>query len=336
MSEIFEMRRPDDFHLHLREARMLNVVSSYLRPFGRALVMPNTNPPILDAGNVRRYRNNILKASHPYSFEPLMTIQIVEGTRPGTVFEAKEAGAVAGKVYPRGMTTNSENGVLNYRAIYPALEAMQKCGMRACFHGESPDPDVFCLDRETRFLKILKEIAHVFPGLKIVLEHVTTAKAVECVTELPGNVAATITVHHLFLTLDDVVGGKLHPHHFCKPVAKRPEDRAALREAAMSGNPKFFFGSDSAPHLRQDKECASGCAGVFTVPVALSLLVEFFERYGTLNRLEDFCSSFGADFYGVPRSQETIRLVRDKWVVPQTYNGIVPFRAGEEIAWRVE
>jgi dihydroorotase len=265
-----------------------------------------------------------------------MTIQITENTKPETVFKAKEVGAIAGKVYPRGMTTNSENGVGDYKAIDPVLAAMQTCGMVALFHGESPNPDVFCLDREVKFLKTLKAIAAKFPRLKIVLEHVTTAEAVKCVTELPDNVAATITVHHLFLTLNDVIGDKLEPHHFCKPVAKRPKDRAALIAAATGGNPKFFLGTDSAPHLKEAKECASGCAGVYTVPVAIPLLFQRFKQYDATDKLENFGSGFGADFYGLPRNKETIALIREKWTVPPIYNGIVPFWAGKEIDWRIE
>jgi dihydroorotase len=331
------MRMGDDFHLHLRSGDMLRAVLPHTAlQFKRAIIMPNTVPPVLNDKDVQAYRKGILFASTGFEFEPLMTIQIIEGTKPETIFKAKEAGAIAGKVYPRGMTTNAENGVYNYRAIYPALGAMQECKMLALFHGESPDPDVFCLDRETAFLATLEAIAKTFPRLKIVLEHVTTVGAVTCVHGLPDTVAATITVHHLFLTLNDVIGDKLMPHHFCKPVAKRKEDRAALLVTAMGGNPKFFLGSDSAPHLKGAKECASGCAGVFTAPVAMPLLLQLFEEYETTDKLEDFCSGFGADFYGLPRNKETVTLVKEPWTVPPICDGIVPFWAGKEISWRME
>jgi dihydroorotase len=333
----FTMRKPDDFHLHLRNGALLRAVLPHTaRQFKRAVIMPNTAQPILNRTDMCAYQTEILEAANGSGFQPLMTIQIVEDTMPRTVIEARKAGAVAGKIYPRGMTTNSANGVSNYRAIYPTLAAMQECGMVALFHGESPDLEVFCLDREVRFLKILKDIAQAFWELKIVMEHCTTARGVDCVTELSRNVAATITAHHLFLTLNDVIGDKLEPHHFCKPVAKRPSDRAALLVAAMSGNPKFFLGTDSAPHLRDAKECTSGCAGVYTAPVAIPLLFELFNQHGKQDALENFCSGFGADFYGLPRNQETISLVQEKWSVPQTYEGVVPFWAGKEIGWRVE
>jgi dihydroorotase len=333
----FAMRMPDDFHLHLRSGGMLRAVLPHTaRQFKRAIIMPNITVPALNDRDVRAYRKEILVAANGSGFQPLMTIQIVEDTKPETIFKAKEAGAIAGKVYPRGMTTNSTNGVSDYQTIFPALAAMQECNMLALFHGESPDPDVFCLDREAKFLAILKSVAKAFPRLKIVMEHVTTNKAVKCIAQLPDNVAATITVHHLFLTLNDVIGDKLEPHHFCKPVAKRSSDRAVLLAAATSGNPKFFLGTDSAPHLKEMKECASGCAGVYTAPIAIPLLLELFEGYGAINKLEDFCSRFGADFYGLPHNKETITLARENWVIPPIYGGVIPFRAGKEIHWRME
>ena len=337
------MRKGDDLHLHLRTGEMLRTVLPHTtRQFKRAVIMPNVTVKgrkytgVLDRYDMAVYRDEILASRDDIGFEPLMTIQIVEKTTPDMVRDAKAAGAIAGKVYPRGMTTNSENGVYDYEAIYPTLTAMQECGMLVLFHGESPDPDLFCLDREMKFLKILKDVAKTFPRLKIMMEHVTTAKAIECVAELGSNVAATITVHHLFLTLNDVIGDKLEPHHFCKPVAKRPDDRAMLITAAMGGNPKFFLGTDSAPHLKGAKECASGCAGVYTAPVATPLLLELFEQHNAMDKLEDFCSGFGADFYGLPRNKETISLVKETWKVPPICGGVVPFRAGKEISWQME
>ncbi len=333
----FKMRKPIDCHLHLRNGDVLRTVLPFtVKQFKRAVIMPNTEPPVLTGWDAFTYREEILAAANGSRFKPLMTIQIVEGTKPETIAKAKEAGVVAGKVYPRGLTTNSENGVSDYRKIYPALAAMEECGMLALFHGEMQDPNGLCLDWESKFFPTLKDIAKSFRCLKIVMEHITTARAVDCIDQMGDNVAATITVHHLLITLDDVVGGKLQPHHFCKPIAKRPQDRAALVTAAMSGRKQFFLGTDSAPHLKAKKECASGCAGIFTAPVALPLLVELFEQHAALSGLEDFCSNFGADFYGLPRNGENISFVRKKWKVPPAYGGIVPFWAGKEISWQVE
>ena len=333
----FTMRMPDDFHLHLRNGAMLRAVLPHsARQFKRGLIMPNTVPAILCAWDMQKYEEEIAEAVGDSGFKTLMAIQITESTTPEMVVEAKEVGAIAGKVYPHGMTHNSENGVKNYDALFPPLGAMQECGMLALFHGESPERGVFCLDREAAFLRILTRTASSFPRLKMVMEHVTTAEAVNHVRGLGNNVAATITVHHLCLTLDDVLGDKLEPHHFCKPVAKRQEDREALLRAATSGDPQCFLGTDSAPHLKGAKECASGCAGIFTAPVAIPLLFEIFEERDAVEKLEDFCSGFGADFYGIPRNKETITLVREPWTVPEICDGVVPFRAGKEMAWKVK
>ncbi|MCX6722157.1 MAG: dihydroorotase, partial [Candidatus Staskawiczbacteria bacterium] len=237
-------------------------------------------------------------------------------------------------VYPIGVTTNSQNGVQDFKRIYGVLEAMQECGMLLLLHGESPKPEVFCMEREKKFHSTLISIAEKFPDLKIVLEHITTSDSVDIV-KMFDNVAATITIHHLMITLDDVVGGMLSPHHFCKPIAKRPQDRMALREAAFSGSPKFFYGGDSAPHLKEKKECACGCAGVFNAPVALPLLVQLFEEFCRLDLLENFASTFGARFYGLPRNTKRIQLVKQDWTVPSEYSGIVPFMAGKTLHWKM-
>jgi dihydroorotase len=335
------LRRPDDFHLHLRDGELLQAVLPHSSAtFGRGLVMPNTEPPVLTGDDAERYRKQIVEAvPEGHRFEPLMTIKVVSGTTRQVVDEARAAGVVAGKLYPEGVTTNSADGVRDVMALGEVFQAMSDAGMVLCLHGETPD--TFCLDREGRFVdEVLPYLAESFPDLRIVLEHVSTAAAVEWVRAQPadsgkGGVAATVTVHHLLLTLDDVVGGMLSPHHFCKPVAKRPEDRAAIVAAATSGCSRFFLGTDSAPHLRGAKECAQGCAGVFTAPVALPLLAELFDGLGVLDRLDDFCSGFGADFYGLPRNQGTLRLVRDPWVVPDELAGVVPLRAGATLPWRV-
>jgi len=326
------IRYPDDCHVHLRQGAMLEVVAPATdRQFFRALVMPNTDPPILNVADAERYRQRILEART--SFMPIMTIKLVPSTTPEIIREAK--GMVrAGKLYPEGVTTNSEDGVREISRLFPVFETMEKTGMVLCLHGETPG--AFTLDREKNFLETLFGISTTFPKLKIVLEHVTTADAVREVERLPDNVAATITVHHLYLTLDDIIGGTLRPHAFCKPVAKRPEDREALIAAATGGNPKFFLGTDSAPHPRGRKECDGGCAGIFSAPVAMQALTAIFERRGALAAMEDFASRFGAEFYGWPLSESRLTLVRKSWTAPEDWHGVVPFMAGQTLDWQIE
>jgi dihydroorotase len=334
------IRRPDDFHVHLRQGEILaGVLPATALTFGRALVMPNTLPPILTAADAVSYRQAIcveiakLGADH---FHPLMTIKLVSSTTPQTILAARAAGVVAGKLYPEGVTTNSEDGVRDLEALYPVFEQMQACEMVLCLHGESPG--VFCMDREQHFaLSVLPFLAGCFPKLRIVLEHVTTAAALRTVESLHDKVAATVTPHHLLLTLDDVVGDKLQPHHFCKPIAKTPQDRDALIAAAVSGNPKFFLGTDSAPHPRDQKECASGCAGVFCAPVAMEVLAEVFEQQEALPKLEALTSEFGARFYGLPLNDSYVQLVREPYAVPQYIEvgdtQLAPFRAATVLNW---
>lgn len=328
----FVLRRPDDFHVHLRQdADLAAYAREAGRVFARVLVMPNLVPPVLQAEDVRRYREAIVQAVP--GLQALLAFKLLPRHLPGQLLALKAAGAVAGKVYPEGVTTNSEDGITDLRQIWPLMPALEESGIVVCCHGEKPG--VFSLDREERFLDEFSETATRFPGVRLVLEHVSTADAVSRVRELGANVAATITLHHLEITLDDVIGGNLKPHLFCKPIAKRPHDREALREAAFSGDPKFFFGSDSAPHHKGKKECAAGCAGVYSMPVALEGLVDVFDRAGMLEKLEGFCSEFGADFYGQPRNPGTVELVREAWTVPDLADGVVPYRAGESIPWRV-
>lgn len=326
------IRRPDDFHVHLRQDADL---PSYAREaehrFARVLVMPNLVPPVVAGADVESYRKGIVEAAP--RLEPLMAFKLLPRHTVAQLRDLKAAGAIAGKVYPEGVTTNSEDGITDLRQIWPLMGALEETGLVVCCHGEKPG--VFSLDREERFLDEFSETARKFPGVRLVLEHVSTAAAVRAVRSLESNVAATITLHHLEITLDDVVGGMLKPHLFCKPLAKRPEDREALREAAFSGDPKFFYGTDSAPHHKGKKECASGCAGVYSMPVALEGLVDVFDRAGKLERLEDFCASFGADFYALPRTTETISLERAAWKVPDITDGVVPYRAGEMMPWRI-
>lgn len=336
------IRRPDDFHVHFRTGAMMRLVVPLTASWcGRALVMPNTIPPILTAKAARTYADEIQRAADSCDFHPLIAIKIVPTTTPAIIEEAKKAGVIAGKAYPVGVTTNSDDGVPNFRdfAMEEVFAAMQQVGMVLCLHGETPGD--FCLDREEKFLDTLCWLAENFPDLKIVLEHITTAAGIEAVEQLPDNVAGTITVHHLFLTLDDVIGDKLTPHHFCKPVAKRPKDKDKIIAAVVNGSKKFFLGTDSAPHDIKNKECASGCAGVFTAPVALPLLLTLFQRYNRCQFMEWFTSGYGAEFYGLPRNDGSITLEEVPWAVPVSYftddkkYDVVPLFAGKIIRWRV-
>jgi len=328
----FVIARPDDFHVHLRQDADLELYAREAgRVFARVLVMPNLVPPVVEGPDVERYRMAIQAASP--GLVPLMAFKLLPRHTHQQLAGLKRAGAVAGKVYPEGVTTNSEDGITDLRQIWPLLPVLEELGLVVCCHGEKPG--VFSLDREERFLDEFAETVSKYPGVRFVLEHVSTAAAVEAIKGLGPNAAATITLHHLEITLDDVIGGNLKPHLFCKPIAKRPQDREALREAAFSGNPKFFFGSDSAPHAKGKKECAAGCAGVYSMPVALEGLVDMFDRANRLDRLEPFCSRFGAEFYGLAPNPGTVTLVREPWLVPDLVDGVVPYRAGERLPWRV-
>lgn len=332
MLETWTFPRPDDFHVHLRQDGDLPLFAREAsRRFARVLVMPNLAPPVRTGSEVAAYRAAILRAAP--ELQPLMAFKLGPDMTVSDIDRLAAVGAAAGKVYPEGVTTHSENGVQDLRQILPLLPAMERHGMAVCCHGEKPG--VFSLDREEAFLEEFSEVASFHPGVRFVLEHISTAAAVRRVAELGPNVAATITLHHLEITLDDVIGGDLRPHLFCKPVAKRESDRQALREAAFSGNPKFFFGSDSAPHRLDRKECAAGCAGIYSMPVALEGLAEVFDAAGMRARLADFVAGFGADFYKIPRTSETATLVRDPWTVPAMVDGVVPYRAGEILDWRL-
>ena len=333
MTDELTIRRPDDWHVHLRDGALLGAVASdTARHFARALVMPNLTPPVRTGEEALAYRERILAVTQGLDFTPLMTIKLLPETSAEWVAGAKQAGVVAGKLYPQGVTTNSEDGWSEIEALDEAFAAMEEAGLVLCLHGEAPD--AFCLDRELRFVEdTLPSIAERFPKLRIVLEHVSTRAGVAAVRGL-ANVAGTITAHHLHLTLDDVIGGALHPHLFCKPVAKRPEDREALVEAALDSD-AFFLGTDSAPHLRGNKECSSGCAGVYTAPVALGLVAEVFDVHGALRQLEAFASERGARFYEVPLNEGQVTLRRGEWAVPADFAGVVPMRAGQTLAWQV-
>lgn len=334
MPETLIIRMPDDWHHHGRQGRKLRLIMPYLcRYCARAMFMPNTQPAIANGRYVQAYKEMIYQASPDPLFRPLITFKITPRTTLEDVISASEARAVAGKLYPDGVTTNSEGGVKNFTALYPVFEQMSKYNLVLSIHGEHPD--AYCMDRESKFLLILQKIARNFPLLKIVLEHISTAEAIEVVGDLGPNVAGTITLHHMELTTDDVIGGHLHPHFFCKPIAKRPEDRDAILAAALSGNPKFFFGTDSAIWYVGEKECSDGCAGIFSAPVALQVIVEIFEKHQALERLEPFTSEFGAGFYGLPVNQRTITLVREPWIVQQDYPDVIPYKLGQKLLWQI-
>lgn len=320
-------------HLHLRQDEMLKQVLPYtVKQCARALVMPNTLPPVLTASDLNNYRKCILEnVPEGSEFTPLMTFKVNASIEPVEIGALKEAGAVAGKLYPEGVTTNSEDGVSDFKALYPVYEEMEKQNLILCIHGE--EPGEFSLDREKVFLETLLEIVRDFPALRVILEHATTKDAVDCVLSLPDNVACTLTVHHLYLTLDDIIGGMLNPHVFCKPVAKLPGDREALVKAAMSGNPKFFMGTDSAPHTVDNKECECGAAGVYSAPVMLPALAQIFEESNSLDKLEPYVSEFGARFYGLPLNEGKLKLVKSSWKVPDIIGDVKPFMAGQELRW---
>lgn len=327
---ILKLPLPDDFHVHLRQGDPLaDYARDISRQFGRILVMPNTEPALQTVETILAYKKAIVLAAP--NLEPLMTFKIHSGLSEADLLAFKEIGVVAGKYYPAGVTTNSEDGVSDFESVFPVIAMMEKMDFVFSVHGE--EPGVFCLDREAAFIPKIKTLAKKFPLLRIVFEHVSTAEAVQAVLELPATVAATITAHHLTMTLDDVIGDALRPHHFCKPILKRPADREAIRKAAFSGNPKFFFGSDSAPHLQAKKESAYGAAGIYSAPVLLPILVSEFEREGVLNKLGDFIAGYGADFYGIARTTREVELVKKSWIVPNSVHGVVPLAAGETLEW---
>ncbi len=337
------LRRPDDWHLHLRDgAAMAAVLADSARRFARAIVMPNLKPPVRTTEDALAYRDRILAALPAgAAFEPLMTLYLTDDTPPEEISRAKLSGRVHGvKLYPAGATTHSEAGVTRLSRCFHALERMQAVGLPLLVHGETTEPAIDVFDREMVFIEeVLGPTLERFPGLKIVLEHVTTREAVQFVEVTGPNVAATITAHHLLLNRNALFLGGVRPHHYCLPVLKREEDREALVGAAVSGNPKFFLGTDSAPHARAAKEAACGCAGIYTAHAAIELYAIAFEEAGALDKLEGFASEFGARFYGLPVNGERITLLREDWKVPErlAFGGdeLVPLRAGESIPWKL-
>lgn len=335
--------RPDDMHVHLRDGdALVSVVRDTARQFARAIVMPNLQPPVVTVADADSYRERILGAlPKEATFEPLLTLYLTETTSPDEIRAAKDSGFVhAVKYYPAGATTNADSGVRAIGNVYPVLAAMQDVDLPLLIHGEVTDGHVDIFDREAVFIEqVLAPLLHEFPRLRVVLEHITTATAAEFVRQGPDRLAATITPQHLLLNRNALLAGGIRPHHYCMPVLKRERDRAALISAATGDNPKFFLGTDSAPHSRQAKENACGCAGVYSAHSALELYAEVFEAAGALNKLQAFASERGADFYRLPRNTGTVTLRREAWTVPETLpfgsREIVPMRAGTELQWKL-
>ncbi len=333
--------RPDDWHLHLRDGPYLSaVLPDTARQFARAIVMPNLKPPVTTTALALAYRERILAALAPgVRFEPLMTLYLTDRTSPEEIERAVASGLVkAVKYYPAGATTNSDSGVTAVERTYPALEAMQRCGLPLLVHGEVTDPVVDVFDREQVFIeRVLAPLVRTMPGLRVVLEHITTRESVAFVHAAGPQIAATITAHHLLMNRNSIFLGGIRPHYYCLPVLKREVHREALVAAAISGSPKFFLGTDSAPHGRQTKEADCGCAGCYTAHAALELYAEAFDAAGALDRLEGFASFHGPDFYRLPRNQDTVTLVRQSWMAPKEIpygdDTLVPLRAGEPLHW---
>lgn len=336
--------RPDDWHLHVRDGDALKTVVPHTAArFGRALIMPNLRPPVTTTEQALAYRDRI-RAAVPagVTFEPLMTLYLTDNTPPAEIERARASGAVvAVKLYPAGATTNSDAGVTAIDKVYPVLERMQEQGMVLCVHGEVTQADVDVFDREQVFIdRVLAPLVERFPALRVVFEHITTADAAAFVQSAGDNVGATITAHHLLLNRNAIFVGGIRPHHYCLPVLKRETHRQALVEAAISGSPKFFLGTDSAPHARSTKEAACGCAGCYTAHAGIELYAEVFEQAGALDRLEGFASLHGPGFYGLPPNPDRITLTKDAWEVPSAYgylgdDPLVPLRAGESVGWRL-
>ncbi len=344
MSQIdsITLTRPDDMHLHVREgAALKSVIPDTATQFARAIIMPNLTNPVSTAKKAQEYRDEILSAAADTDFEPLMTLYLTDNTSAETIKEAVASGIIkALKLYPAGATTNSDKGVTQIKNIYPALEAMQTNGLPLLVHGEVTAPVIDIFDREKVFIEtVLTPLMVDFPELKIVLEHITTADAVDYVSSAPATLAATITAHHLLMNRNAIFQGGIRPHHYCLPILKREMHRQALIKAATSGSPRFFLGTDSAPHTQNAKESACGCAGMYTAYHAMELYAEAFDKANALDMLEGFASNYGAEFYGLPYNKGSINLQRKRWQVPDTLalgdEKLIPLRAGEYCEWQL-
>ena len=336
------LRRPDDWHLHVRDgAAMAAVLPHTARQFGRAIIMPNLRPPITTTAQAVAYRERLLAALPEGStFEPLMTLYLTDNLPPDEIMRAKDAGIVAVKLYPAGATTNSDAGVTDLRKTYRTLEAMQREGLKLLVHGEVTDPSVDLFDREAVFIdQVFEPLRRDLPELKVVFEHITTKEAAQYVADADAHTAATITAHHLLFNRNAIFQGGLRPHYYCLPVLKREVHRQALVAAATSGSAKFFLGTDSAPHPAHLKEHAVGCAGCYTALSALELYAEAFDAVGAIERLEAFASFNGPDFYGLPRNAGQVTLRRQAWTLPEALPfgdaQLKPLRGGETLAWKL-
>jgi dihydroorotase len=342
MTQELTITRPDDWHLHVRDGAALNtVVPHTAAEFGRAIIMPNLKPPVTTAAQALAYKQRILAAvPQGVSFEPLMTLYLTDNLPADEIARAKDAGVVAAKLYPAGATTNSDAGVTDLRKTYKTLEAMQQAGMLLLVHGEVTSSDIDLFDREAVFIDTqLIPLRRDFPELKIVFEHITTREAAQYVAQSDAFTAASITAHHLLYNRNAIFTGGIRPHFYCLPVLKREVHRQALVQAATSGSPKFFLGTDSAPHPAHLKEHATGCAGCYTAHAAMPLYAEAFDNAGALDKLEGFASFHGADFYGLPRNNGTLTLRRENWTPPESFAfgdaELKPLRSGESLPWRV-
>ncbi len=343
-NDTLQIIRPDDWHLHVRSGAMLkSVIGMTAAQMGRAIIMPNLTPPVSNATQAQHYYQEIMNAlPTDTDFTPLMVLYLTDHTTPQQIQTAVDGGlVVAAKLYPAGATTNSDSGVTDVTNIYPALEKMQQLGMPLLIHGEVTDIDVDIFDREAVFIeRILIKVTQDFPELKIVFEHITTKDAVDFVLSASRTVAATITPHHLLANRNDMLVGGIKPHYFCLPILKRENPhQKALLAAATSGNAKFFLGTDSAPHAKNDKESSCGCAGILSAHCAIELYASVFESQNALDKLEGFASIFGADFYDLPRNIKTITLKKQDWIVPDSYpfadTVVVPFMAGKRLSWKL-
>ena len=342
-TDTLTLTQPDDWHIHLRDGDALpRTVNDAARQFARVIVMPNLVPPVSNAAEAEAYRARILRALDPaLALDPLMVLYLTDNTTPETIAQAKQSNLVhAVKWYPAGATTNSASGVTNLNSIYPALAAMQEHDMVLSIHGEVTDVEVDIFDREAQFIeRTLRQVTRDFPSLRIVFEHITTSDAVDFVRDAPANIVATITAHHLLFNRNHMLAGNIRPHYYCLPILKREAHRQALIAAATSANSKFFLGTDSAPHNKDNKETACGCAGCYTAYSALELYAAAFEQAGALDKLEGFASFFGADFYQLPRNTTTVTLHKKQWQIPaQLPMGeaeLVPLMAGESLCWRL-
>ena len=345
MPQTITIIQPDDWHLHLRDGKqMQSVLPDSARRFARAIVMPNLKPPVTTTDQAIQYRSRIIDAlpnTLRGHFNPLMTLYLTDNTAPEEVEKAKKSGMVhAVKLYPAGATTNSDAGITDLSKCFATLAIMEQLELPLLVHGEVTDPTVDIFDRETAFIdRVLMPLTERFPALRIVLEHITTREAVEFIQSKPNHIAATITAHHLLFNRNAIFAGGIRPHYYCLPILKREQHRQALIKAAISGSPKFFLGTDSAPHTIANKESYCGCAGIYTAHAGIEFYAEAFDRVNALDKLEAFASFYGADFYRLPRNKHRISLTKEDWVVPKQIqfgdDQLIPLMAGERLTWRL-